>query len=201
MATHGWCGCVRGCRRVTGQRMFARRTPLVAVVALLPALAACSSFFSSPSSSPSSSNAAADQSSSAASYRPPATAAPTSQTSPPPNSSTANATPPASSAQSEGAFAGVYPSVSLVDYFKGSTDSSPSTQTAAVPHPPSTYTPAGEPYTPASGQPGEGGASGLPAPQAAGVGAAQPANSDAAASAMPYPQESLWDIFKKSDAQ
>jgi hypothetical protein len=72
--------------------------------------------------------------------------------------------------------ASVYPQQSLTDMFKGSTDSnqrpaaagagypqqalvpaggaSPPQQNAYVPHPPSTYTPAGQPYTPPPGQSG-----------------------------------------------
>ncbi len=77
---------------------------------------------------------------------------------------------------------GVHPSVSLVDLFKS--DSTPA-RTPGVPHPPSTYTPV------APSDPGTAPAAATP-----------PADSDAAASAYPYPQQSLSDIFsKKPDAQ
>jgi hypothetical protein len=88
---------------------------------------------------------------------------------------------------------GVYPSVSLIDAFKSD---SPPAQTSNVPHPPSTYTPVGQPYAPPPGQPGYGSAPAASAP------APPPANSDPVGSAMPYPQQSLSDLFsKKSDSQ
>lgn len=90
--------------------------------------------------------------------------------------STAAAAPAAAAAPSDPRD-GVYPSVSLVDFFKGSTNSAPPASTpSANPnalHPPSTYTPAAD---------------------------APPANPPASAS--PYPQQSLFDLFsKKSDGQ
>src|SRR5208282_4843518 len=96
-----------------------------------------------------------------------------------------------------------YPSQSLVDLFKGSLDSPRPTQTAAVPHPPNTYTPVDQPYTAAPGQPDPVAPSGSATATAAAASAPSgpPTNSDPAASAYPYPQQSLFDLFKKPDAQ
>lgn len=97
---------------------------------------------------------------------------------------------------------GVYPSVSLVDLFKSA---SASARTANVPHPPATYTPVGEPYVAPAGQPGNPPARAAAAGGAASAGegsaaASAPASSDAA-SAMPYPQQSLVDVLFNRSAQ
>jgi hypothetical protein len=84
------------------------------------------------------------------------------------------AAPPASSTNKVEAGAGVYPSQSLVDLFKGSTTDSSSSRPGNVVHPPNAYTPVGS-----------SGAASQPAPAA-----------DAAADgAGVYPQQSLSDIF------
>lgn len=86
-----------------------------------------------------------------------------------------------------------YPTQSLTDTFRGSTASA---QPANVPHPPSTYTPVNQPYSPPPGQPAYG------APRyAAGVtpvAAAAPPDADLAANAYPYPKQSLFDTFRGS---
>jgi hypothetical protein len=86
-----------------------------------------------------------------------------------------------------------YPTQSLTEAFRGSTASA---QPANVPHPPSTYTPVNQPYSPPPGQPAYG------APRyAAGVtpvAAAAPPDADLAANAYPYPKQSLFDTFRGS---
>lgn len=100
---------------------------------------------------------------------------------------------------------GIYPSQSLVDLFKS--NSAPSTaaapnsaaapntaasaRNANMPHPPGTYTPSGQPYTPPPGQPDYGAA------PAAVPAAAPPAGSNQASVGGVYPQQSLVDIFKR----
>jgi hypothetical protein len=79
-----------------------------------------------------------------------------------------------------------YPKQSLADLFRGSTD----TQTQNVPHPPSTYTPSNQPYSPPPGQP----AYGAPPPGATAAAAPPPAAPDPSDS-LPYPKQSLFEIF------
>ena len=67
-----------------------------------------------------------------------------------------------------------YPKQSLADVFRGSTE------TQTVPRPPSTYTASGQPYTPPQGQ--------------GAVASAPPANANPTNS-LPYPKQSLFDIF------
>ncbi len=67
-----------------------------------------------------------------------------------------------------------YPKQSLADVFRGSTE------TQTVPRPPSTYTASGQPYTPPQGQ--------------GAVASAPPANANPTDS-LPYPKQSLFDIF------
>jgi hypothetical protein len=81
-----------------------------------------------------------------------------------------------------------YPKQSLVDLFRGSTETQGQTQT--VPHPPSTYTPSNQPYSPPPGQPTYGG----PPQSGATAAAAPPAQQDYSAS-LPYPKQSLVDLF------
>jgi hypothetical protein len=75
-----------------------------------------------------------------------------------------------------------YPKQSLADVFRGSTE--PQTQT--VPRPPSTYTASGQPYTP-QGQ----AANGAPA----GGAAAAPPGSQDPSNSLPYPKQSLFEVF------
>jgi hypothetical protein len=84
---------------------------------------------------------------------------------------------------------------------------SPDPQVAAVPHPPGSYTPAGQPYTPPPGQQPAYGTPGT-APAGAQPAAAQPVAAAPAADADPalhsgaYPSQSLFDVFSnKSQAQ
>ena len=72
-----------------------------------------------------------------------------------------------------------YPKQSLADVFSNSTESEPQ----SVPRPPSTYTPSGQPYTP-QGQAAAGGAV-----------AAAPAASQNSSNSLPYPKQSLFELF------
>jgi hypothetical protein len=99
---------------------------------------------------------------------------------PPPNSATAAASQPPGPDPN----LMPYPKQSLVDVFRGSTEPQGA---AAMPHPPSTYMPAGQPYSPAPGQPG--------APAAA---PAQASNDPS--DYLPYPKQSLFDLFSEKPA-
>ena len=81
-----------------------------------------------------------------------------------------------------------YPKQSLADLFRGSTETQAPTQT--VPHPPSTYTPSNQPYSPASAQ----SAYGASPPPGTTAAAAPPANPDPTDS-LPYPKQSLFELF------
>jgi hypothetical protein len=89
-----------------------------------------------------------------------------------------------------------YPKQSLADLFRGSTQAQTQTQnqtqtkTQAVPHPPSTYTPSGQPYSRPPGQQPYGAP---PAPSATAA-TTPPANPDPTDS-LPYPKQSLIDLF------
>jgi hypothetical protein len=83
-----------------------------------------------------------------------------------------------------------YPKQSLADVFRGSTQTQGQAQTQTVPHPPSSYTPSGQPYSPPPGQQ----ASGAPPPVATAAAAPPPANPDPAES-LPYPKQSLFEAF------
>ena len=121
---------------------------------LATALAGCSSF-SSPTSSSAQTSAA-----------------------PPPQYSAAP-TPPV--ADDAAASAYPYPKQSLVEVFKDTSDSPPAQN---VPRPPSTYTPAGQPY---QANPPYGAAASAPPPQPT-----PPADAQAVPG---YPQQSLTDLF------
>jgi hypothetical protein len=169
------CSRVRGRRRSAVRERLQRLTLISVSLTLLPALAGCSSYSMSGSPTPQQTAAA-----------PPAAAV-----------------PPAAPQPAYDPVASVYPQQSLVDLFKGSTEarsaadptvgaypqqplisSATPAQAAAVPHPPSTYTPVDQPYTAARYTP---------------VAAGQPVD-DTAASAMPYPSQSLTDVFRGSTA-
>lgn len=181
MGTRGLCGRLGVRELVARSGSQARSASVLASLALLPVLAGCSSSsFGGPTAS---------QQVAAA---------------PPPANAPA---PQPAAASSADAYAGIYPSVSLVDAFKS--NSTPAAQqTTYVPHPPSTYTPADQPYVPhppssytpvdqpyaPPGQPAYGAPSG--SPQAATApSASAPANSNPAAAGGVYPQQSLFDIF------
>jgi hypothetical protein len=93
---------------------------------------------------------------------------------------------------------GVYPRQSITDLFRGSTESpasaQPSAAQQAMPHPPSTYTPSAQPYTPPPGQQAYGQPAGAPQPapqpppQAQQAAAGDP-------SLLPYPKQNIFDIF------
>jgi hypothetical protein len=72
-----------------------------------------------------------------------------------------------------------YPKQSLADVFRDSTE----TQTQTVPRPPSSYTPSGQPYTPGQA------AGGAPA------GAAAPPAVQNSSNSLPYPKQSLFEVF------
>ncbi|MGB7098613.1 MAG: hypothetical protein WBD95_07580 [Xanthobacteraceae bacterium] len=112
------------------------------------------------------------------SFSSPSSSAQTSVAPPPPQYSAAPAPPVADDAA---ASAYPYPKQSLVEVFKDTSDSPPAKN---VPRPPSTYTPAGQPY---QANPPYGAAAGAPPPQPPPAADAQ---------AVPgYPQQSLFDVF------
>jgi hypothetical protein len=78
-----------------------------------------------------------------------------------------------------------YPKQSLVDLFRGSTQ----TQTQTVPQAPSTYTPSGQPYSPPPGQPTNS------APPPVATAAAPPPAQQDYSDSLPYPKQSLYEIF------
>jgi hypothetical protein len=94
---------------------------------------------------------------------------------------------PASAAQQDYSDSLPYPKQSLADLFHGSTQTQAPSQTQTVPHPPSTYAPSGQPYSPPPAQQPYG----APTPSAT---AAPPANPDPTDS-LPYPKQSLIDLF------
>ena len=209
-------GGVRVRRRVSRRRT--RLSMIVASIGALPALAACSGsihpyhdqladfFTASPTAqqaapappvnsgsgagqrAPSASEVAATGSPASAAVSTStniATVASASAPAPQPSAqqgtvATASAASPPSAAPSDG----VHPSESLFDLFKS--HPARSAEVSSAPHPPGTYTPASD-----SGA----GATAAASPPAADSGSAP-------AAMMPYPQQSLGDIFgKKSDAQ
>ena len=97
---------------------------------------------------------------------------------------------PVSAAQQDYSDSLPYPKQSLADLFRGSTQTQAQGQIQTVPHPPSTYTASGQPYSPPPGQQPYGA---TPAPVVTGA-AAPPANPDPTDS-LPYPKQSLVDLF------
>ncbi len=71
---------------------------------------------------------------------------------------------------------------------------SSSSQTPNVPHPPTTYTPSGQPYVPPQGQPDTGASVAAPKP----VAATPP---DDGPQTGAYPKQSLFDIFSNSSSK
>jgi hypothetical protein len=98
----------------------------------------------------------------------------------------AAAPPPPQAAQQDYSDSLPYPKQSLADVFRGSTE----TQSQTVPRPPSTYTPSGQPYTPG---PAAGGA-----PAAGGTAAAPAPASQNASDSLPYPKQSLFEVFSNN---
>jgi hypothetical protein len=96
----------------------------------------------------------------------------------------------ASAAQQDYSDSLPYPKQSLADLFRGSTLTQAQSQTQTVPHPPSTYTPSGQPYSPPPAQQPYG----APPTPSAATAAMQPANPDPTDS-LPYPKQSLIDLF------
>jgi hypothetical protein len=82
-----------------------------------------------------------------------------------------------------------YPKQSLADLFRGSTQTQAQSLTQTVPHPPSTYTSSGQPYSPAPGQQPNG------APSAPATAAATPPANPDPTDSLPYPKQSLIDLF------
>ena len=77
-------------------------------------------------------------------------------------------------------------------------DAAPAAQTTNMPHPPSSYTPSGQPYTPPAGQPAYGAAAAAPPAGSAPPPASAPAaNADPATLSGAYPNQSLSDVFSK----
>jgi hypothetical protein len=82
-----------------------------------------------------------------------------------------------------------YPNQSITDFFRGSTQ--PQAQT--VPHPPSSYTPSGQPY-PSPNQPGYGTPQNAPP---AGAATAAPPSSEPQPHVSGYPNQSITDVFRQ----
>ena len=97
---------------------------------------------------------------------------------------------PASATQQDYSDSLPYPKQSLTDLFRGSTQTQAQGQTQTVPHPPSTYTASGQPYAPPPSQQPNG----TLAPPVATAAAAPLANPDPTDS-LPYPKQSLIDLF------
>jgi hypothetical protein len=95
-----------------------------------------------------------------------------------------------------------YPKQSLVSLFQGSTSPAPNPNpNPNMPHPPSTYTPSGQPYMPPPGQQtyNPPPAAAPPAPSAQAPAAPQAsASSDTSG---PYPSRSLFDLFSNKSSQ
>ena len=83
-----------------------------------------------------------------------------------------------------------YPKQSLADVFRDSTQTPAQSQIHTVPHPPSTYTPSGQPYSPPPGQQSNGVS---PAPSS--IAAATPPVNPDPTDSLPYPKQSLIDLF------
>jgi hypothetical protein len=101
---------------------------------------------------------------------------------PPPPTYGANAAA-APAAQRDYADSLPYPKQSLIDAFHDS----PDPQNPSMPHPPSSYTPAGQPYSP--GQQANG---------AAPPGAMAPPPPASPTDALPYPKQSLFDAMSNN---
>jgi hypothetical protein len=97
---------------------------------------------------------------------------------------------PASTAQQDYSDSLPYPKQSLADLFRGSTQTQAQSQNQTVPHPPATYTPSGQAYSQPPGQQPYG----APPAPAATAAATPPANPDPTDS-LPYPKQSLIDLF------
>lgn len=178
-------------KRGGGRLHLPRMTLIITSLALLHVLAGCSSSLSSGS----------NQAAAVPPPRPPTAAG---------QPSYGSASQPVHSPPGSGVAAGTSPSVadlaydlmpypkqSLVDIFRGPTEP----QVAAIPHPPSTYTASGQPYSPPPGQ----SVSGVPAgaaPTGTPPTAPSPqANADPS-DYLPYPKQSLFDLFSnKQGAQ
>ena len=110
----------------------------------------------------------------------------------PPNSATAAASQPAGPDPD----LMPYPQQSLIDVFRGSTEP----QAVAMPHPPGTYTPAGQPYSPPAGQAANGAPAGSAPPAGAPPAAAPAQASTDPSDYLPYPKQSLFDLFTEKPA-
>jgi hypothetical protein len=205
MGTRGLCNGAGAHGSAFGSRRWDRFAYIVSSFVLLPALFGCSSLSPGPNQPTAVSS-------------PPAAAAPTDEqatvspyprqslvdvftedtnTPPPPRPPSAAGTQLTTASPETDSLP--YPKQSLVSLFQGSTSSTPN---ANVPHPPSTYTPSGQPYTPPPGQQtyNPPAAAAPPAASAQAPAAAQPsASSDAAGG--PYPKQSLFDLFSNKSSQ
>jgi hypothetical protein len=175
MGTEGLSGRAVICGRGGSSAPWRRIATLAVSLAILPFVAACSG-----SSLPS--FGSSNPQSQAASVPPPpnVSVVPGGQQAyvPPPSQPAAPATT-APAAQRDYSDLMPYPKRSLVDEFRDSMQ--PQGQT--VPHPPGTYTPSGQAYTPQEQAAG-----------AAAVAAAPPANSDTS-NLLAYPKQSLFDAM------
>lgn len=168
MGKHGLRNHAMDGGRAAARGRWGRLAVLTASLALSPALAACSGYSGSGFGDP-----GTPQQTAAAPPPGPATAAPAS----------ASAT-------------GAYPSQSIADLFRS--DAAPPAQTTNMPHPPSSYTPSGQPYTPPAGQPAYGASAAAPPAASAPPPASAPAaNVDPATLSGAYPNQSLSDVFSR----
>jgi hypothetical protein len=191
MGTQGLCIRAIGRGRAARRGRQTRVALLMSSLAVFPALAGCSSW-SNPGVAAS---APPPQTASAAATGQPVYPPPPGQPAYNAPRYAASATPVAAAAPSDADLAAnayPYPKQSLLDAFRGSTESAQ----PSVPHPPGTYTPANQPYSPPSGQQPANGAPAGPAPAAV---AAAPA-SDTDSSGYPYPKRSLFDLFSNKPA-
>jgi hypothetical protein len=183
------------------------RLNLIAVLAILPIAAGCS--LSPPWSSSANQTAAVPPPPNypATATGQPAYTPPPGQQAYAPLAQPAYATPAATAAaapppaQQDYSDSLPYPKQSLIDAFRGSTQTPAQGQTQGatqvatqgppqyVPHPPSTYTPSGQPYSPPLVQPPNN-----TPPPAATAAAAPPGNPEPTDS-LPYPKQSLFEVF------
>ena len=175
MGTQGSCSRAIARKEAVGQGRRVRLTYIMSSLLLGPALAACSSF-ASLSPGPNQSAAVSPPASPAVAAAQPGSMAPApgahdsaasispypkqslvdlfrEDSEPAPAAPGARSVAVASPSDDPAASISPYPKRSLVDVFRE--DAAP-TPTANVPHPPSSYTPSGQPYVPSSGQPNYG---------------------------------------------
>jgi hypothetical protein len=181
---------------------FGRLTLIAASVAMVAFLSGCSSS-SSPfgrANNPNPNQAAGvaappNYSATAAAqpaYPPPPGASGQPSYAPPPNQQSYAAPAAATSDADLAANAYPYPKQSLVELFRSDSQAAQAQQAQTVPRPPSTYNPSQQPYSP---PPGQQQTYSAPAGSTAVAAAAPPPASTDPADSLPYPKQSLFDLF------